>query len=158
MSDPTQVKADLIPYTDEYAEIVRGWIETEETYQFVCRGKNFPPPDEIVKIWQREGVASYLLSSGGKPVAYGELWNRPKEMAVEVAHVLVEPYSRYEGYGTKMVNLLFARGADRSDVAKVLANVYNDNEIGLACLLKAQFELVSTTNFGGGLRMVRMVR
>ncbi|MCK4574646.1 MAG: GNAT family N-acetyltransferase [candidate division Zixibacteria bacterium] len=158
MSEPTQVKADLIPYTDEYADMVRGWIDSEETYQFVCRGKNFPPPDELVKSWQREGIASFLLFADRKPVAYGELWNRPKELAVEIAHVLVNPYSRSQGLGTKMVNLLYARGAARPDVAKVLANVYNENEFGLACLLKAGFELVSTTNFGGGLRVVKMVR
>lgn len=158
MSEPVHIKADLIPYAEEYADIVRSWIDTEETFQFVCRGKNFPPAEDIVKTWQREGVSSWLLFADRKPIAYGELWNRPKDMAVEIAHVLVSPYARYRGYGTKLLGLLYAQAAARSDVAKVLANLFNEDEIALGCLMKSGFELISTTQFGGGLRMVRMVR
>ena len=67
MTDKTLTKADLVPFTVDYLDDVHSWIESEETYLFVCRGKDFPPDKNIVKSWQRKGINSYLLMSGGKP-------------------------------------------------------------------------------------------
>ncbi len=113
MDDSTQIKADLIPYTAEYSGIVRSWIESEETYRMVCRGISFPPPDDIVDSWPRKGVSSYLLISDRKPVAYGELWDRRTENAIELAHIIVDTYQRSRGYGTKLLRLLYNRAAPR---------------------------------------------
>jgi len=157
VDEPTQAKADLIPNAGDYDDVVRSWIESEETLAFVCRQKKYPPEENIVKTWQRQGVVSYLLFSEGKPVAYGELWNRPMEMAVEIAHVLLDPYKRSRGFGTKIVTLLYNRAAARTDIAKVIVNIYGENEIALGCFIKAGFELVSRTPIDSGLRMVRMV-
>ena len=157
MDDFTQVKADLIPYTSEYAGIVRSWIESEETYQLVCRGINFPPPDDIVDSWQRKGVSAFLLISNSKPVAYGELWERRAEYAIELAHVIVDTYQRSQGYGTKLLQLLYNRAAQRPGTTKVLINLYNDNAEVLSCYLKAGFELASTATHIEGLKLMRMV-
>lgn len=151
-------KSDIVPYSDEYARIVWRWIDSEETYRYVSRGKEFPPSDEIVESWQRDEVKSYLLLSRNKPVAYGEIWNRSIEMAVEIAHILVDPSQRRKGYGTNLIQLLFDRAASRPEVAKVMLNIYNDNEIALGCAMKVGFELVSTANYTVGLKMMRMVR
>lgn len=158
MTDPSKIKADLVPYTEEYDRDIRSWLDCEETYHFVCRGKDFPPSESVVKNWQREGVISYLLFSNSKPVAYGELWFKPSEMAVEIAHVLVKSTNRSEGFGTKMVQLLYDRGAARPDVAKVIANLYNENPIALGCFMKAGFEISGTTNYAEGLRLVKMIK
>ncbi|MFH1687992.1 MAG: GNAT family N-acetyltransferase [bacterium] len=158
MDESTRVKADLIPYSDEYARDVRSWMESEETYQAVCRGKEFPPPDDIVQSWQRQGVTSYILLSDRKPVAYGELWARPLELAVEICHLLVSPYQRDKGYGVKTLQLLYDRAAARKDVAKVLINLWDDNEAALGCYLKAGFDLLGTSKFTTGLRLVRMIQ
>lgn len=157
MDDSTRVKADLIPYSDEYARDVRSWIECEETYKAVCRGNDFPPPDDIVRSWQRQGVSSYILLSDRKPIAYGELWARPLEMAVEINHVLVSPYERDKGYGVKTLELLYNR-VSRKGVAKVLINLWDENEAALSCYLKAGFELLGTAKLGTGLRLVRMIQ
>ena len=157
MSDPTRIKADIIPYNPEYAQIVRSWIESEETYKSLCRGQDFPPPEDVVDSWQRPDVAAYLLSSERKPVAYGELWNRPLENAVEIAHLLVDPYKRSRGYGTKMLNLLYEAAARRPDIVKVILNLYGDSEEILGCFVKAGFEMAGTTVHTMGLRMVRLV-
>ena len=158
MSEPTRIKADIIPFSLEYASLVRSWIDSEETYFNVCRGKEFPPPDEIVETWQRQGVSSYLLVSENKPIAYGELWRRPLEMAMEICHVIVDPYKRSRGYGTKILTLLYDRAAQQPDLAKVVINLYSDDEIALGCYLKAGFSLAGTSNYTVGLKMLRMVK
>ena len=158
MSKPTRVKADLVPYTQEYSGVVRSWIDTPEAYQLVCRGINFPPPDDVVDGWQRKGVNSYLLSSNNTPVAYGELWDRRIEQAVEIAHLIVDQYRRSTGYGTKLLQLLYERAAERPAVARVLINLYHHSPEVLGCCLKAGFELLGTATHVEGLKMMRLVR
>ena len=158
MDDSTQVKADLIPYTSEYAGIVRSWIECEETYRLVCRGVDFPPSDDLVESWQRKGVTSFLLISDRKPVAYGELWERKAEHAVEIAHVIVDTYQRSRGFGTKLLQLLYSRAAHRAGVTKVLINLYHDDVEALGCFVKAGFELAGTATHIQGLRLARRVK
>ena len=157
MSSTPNAKADIVPYTKDYSATVRQWIDSAEVLRDVCRGKNFPPPQDIVDTWQRKEVSSYLLMASGKPVAYAELWNRANELAVEVAHLLVEPSKRGQGYGARMAQLLFEQGAARAEVAKVLAYLYSENPAALGCLLKAGFELAGTTTYTQGLRIIRIV-
>jgi ribosomal protein S18 acetylase RimI-like enzyme len=157
MDDHIQVKADLVPYTSEYAGVVRSWIESEETYQLVCRGINFPPPDDVVESWQRQGVKSYLLISNRKPIAYCELWERKAEQAVEVAHVIVDTYQRSRGFGVKLLQLVYNRAAQTPGVLRVLVNLYHDDSEILGCFLKAGFEISGTATHVEGLRLVRVV-
>lgn len=157
MSDPARVKADLVPYTQEYSGVVRSWIESPETYQLVCRGIDFPPPDDIVDSWQRKGVAAYILYSDRKPIGYGEIWERPVEQAAEITHLLVDPYKRSRGYGTKLLELLYERAATRKGVARVLINLYHHSPEVLGCYLKAGFELTGTATHIEGLKMMRLV-
>lgn len=158
MDDSTQVKADLVPYTAEYAGIIRSWIECEETYRLVCRGTNFPPQEDLVESWQRKGVSSFIMISNSKPIAYGELWDRRTENGVEIAHVIVDTYKRSRGYGTKLVELLYNRAASRPDVSRVMINLYHDSAEVLGCYLKAGFELAGTATHIEGLKLVRPVR
>jgi len=155
---PLEMRADLIPYSDEYGEYVRKWIDTDETFKFVCRGTDFPPPETIIKTWQRSTVKSYLLIDSGKPVAYGELWRREEEMAFEIGHILVDQYKRSQGYGTKIVELLYQRAASRSDIAKVIIKLFHENPIALGCFMKCGFEITGTTSYTAGLRMIRFVK
>jgi RimJ/RimL family protein N-acetyltransferase len=158
MTDQTQARADLVPYTSEYSSVVRSWINSEETYSLVCRGINFPPPDDVVDSWQRNGVRSYLLFADRKPVAYGELWDRHAEQAVEICHVLVDPYRQSRGFGTKLLQLLYDRASATAGTARVLLNLFQDNPEALGCCLKAGFEIVGTTEHVEGLRMMRLAK
>ncbi len=141
----------------DYARTVRSWIDSEETYKSLCRGKDFPPPEDVIESWQRDSVASYILMWRRRPVAYGELFNRPLEMAVEITHLLVDPVHRSEGYGTKMLELLYNRAASRPNVAKVVLNLYGDDEATLGCYLKAGFVIEATSSYTVGFRMSRVV-
>jgi len=154
----TRVKADLVPYQAEYSRVVLSWIDSEETYRKLCRSTGFPPPDDLIDSWQREGMSSYLLFSEGKPVAYGELWEKPMERAMEIVHLLVDSYQRSRGFGTKMLELLCQRAAQRPHVVKVILNLVDGDEVALGCYLKAGFELVGTMTTAAGLRMVRMLK
>ena len=157
MTKPLEIKADLVPYSTEYEEYVRKWLDSAETYQFVCRGSDFPPPDSIISTWQRPTVKSYLLIDSGKPVAYGELWHRKEEMAFEIGHVLVEPYKRSMGYGTKLVELLFQMAASRADIAKVIIKLFHENPVALGCFMKCGFEITGTTSYTTGIRMIKFI-
>ncbi len=157
MNEPEPVKADLIPYTPEYLQEVRSWIDSRETYYNLSRSKDFPPPADVIRLWQREDVSSYLLYTGNHPVAYGELWHRPQEMAIEIAHILVKPILRWQGYGTTMVRLLFERASTKPEIAKVVINLPVDNPEYLSCCTNAGFELVGTPAGVSGLRMIRVV-
>jgi ribosomal protein S18 acetylase RimI-like enzyme len=158
MTGPISVRADIIPYAEEYAPVVRSWIDSEETLFNVCRGKEYPPAEDIVVSWQRDDVSSFIMLADRKPVAYGELWTRANERAVEICHLIVEPFKRGNGFGTKMLELLYQRAADRPNTIKVVINLYGENDEALGCYLKAGFELLGTTTHTMGLRMVRIVK
>ena len=155
MTRPVRRKADLVPFAPEYSPLVRSWIDTAQTYYHLCRGPGFPPPEDIVDSWQRNNVMSYLLFTGNRPVAYGELWARSAERAVEIAHVLVDPHHRGQGYGTRMIELLYERAAERPGVAHVLINLFSDSREALGCYLNAGFRLIGTTRHIPGLRLMR---
>jgi len=158
MTEPTSAKADIVPYTAEFSAVVRSWIDSDETLYYICRSREFPPSDDLVDSWQRPDVTSFLLFSERKPVAYGELWPRPAERAIEIAHLIVDPYKRSQGFGTKLLHLLYQQAGVRRDVGRVVINLYNDSEVALGCYLKAGFELTGTATHTMGLRMARIVK
>ena len=158
MAEQKSIKADLIPFSDAYSELVRTWIDTEDCYYGICLGKGFPPPQDIVDSWQKDGVKSYLMYLQGKPVAYAEFWDKPFDLAVEIAHLLVEPVRRSQGYGTRMLQLMFDKATERSDIASVHLNLFVQNKAALNCYLKAGFELVGAANYATGLKLIRMLK
>lgn len=158
VNEQSQVKADILTFSEDYTRTVLSWLDSPETLYAICRSKDFPPEESVIASWHRSDVSPYLLFSNNSPVAYCELWNRPMELAMEIAHLLVDPIKRSQGYGVKMLELLYDRAAGRPTVTKVLLNLYNDDEIALGCYLKAGFELVGRTPSQSGLRMVRMVK
>lgn len=156
--EPIEIKADLIPYADEYAELIHTWIDSEETFRFVTRGVGYPPSAEVVKTWQRDEISSYILFSNRKPIAYGELWTRSNELAIEIAHLIVDPIHRGEGYGVKFINLLYDRVVAKGNIIKVTAVVHHDNDLALNCFIKAGFELAGTTKFTKSLKMIKLIK
>jgi GNAT superfamily N-acetyltransferase len=151
------IKADLIPFNDANADLVRAWIDSEQAYLSVCRGRDWPPPDDIIKQWQRDDMSGWLLIAGGEPVGYGEIWERPHDLAVELNHLLVDPAKRRSGYGRRLIELLFERAASRKDVAKVMANLYAQNTGLLDLFMSAGFLVSSTAAYVEGLKLIRTV-
>ena len=158
MSNSKTIKADLVPFNLHFDALVLSWIDSEKCYYDLCLGKGFPPPIDLVDSWQKEGVKSYLMYAQGEPVSYGEFWERPFELAVEIAHLLVDPAKRSQGYGTRMVELMFDKACERTDIASVHLNLFVQSKAALNCYLKAGFELVSAANYATGLKMIRMLK
>ncbi|MGH8015825.1 MAG: GNAT family N-acetyltransferase [Candidatus Zixiibacteriota bacterium] len=158
MSSSKIIKADLVPFTLNQSDLVLSWIDNEKCYFDLCLGKGYPPPLDLVESWQKDGVKSYLLYAQSQPVGYAEFWERPFELAVEIAHLLVDPAKRFQGYGTRMVELLFENACERTDIASVHLNLFVQNKAALNCYLKAGFELVGAANYATGLKMIRMLK
>ncbi|WP_431843251.1 GNAT family N-acetyltransferase [Calidifontibacter indicus] len=49
-----------------------------------------------------DGAVSYLLRVHGVPVAYGEVWLDGQGSEAEVAHIVVDPAHRGEGWGREL--------------------------------------------------------
>jgi ribosomal protein S18 acetylase RimI-like enzyme len=158
MSSQNIIKADLIPFTLNHADLVLSWIDSEKCYYDLCLGKGFPPPIDLVESWQKEGVRTHLMYVQSQPVAYAEFWERPFELAVEIAHLIVDPSRRFQGYGTRMVELMFDKACERADIASVHLNLFVQNKAALNCYLKAGFELVGAANYATGLKMIKMLK
>ncbi len=157
MNNLPHVKADLVPYSAEYSRSVRSWINSPEILKTVCRGTDYPPSEEIIESWQREEVKSYLMFSENHPVAYAELWIKKMDLAIEIAHLIVDPAKRSRGYGTKMAELMFQRAAEMNNVAKVQVSLYGESTEALGCFLKAGFEILGTATYTTGLKLVKDV-
>lgn len=153
----SQAKADIVGYTEENSLAVRSWINSEETWEALAPGREYPPPENVVESWQTTKVSSYLLMSANKIVAYGELCDKPQRLAVEISHLLVDPFERGKGFGTKMVELLYHRAARRPGVSQVLINLLGESQEELGCYVNAGFEIVGTTSHTTGLRLIRVV-
>ena len=153
VNESTPAKADLVPFTGEFSGRVTSWIDSEETYCNMTGKQEYPPPENVVASWQRVDIKAYLLMAHGQPVAYGEIWDRPVELAAEIGHLIVDPAKRGRGYGTKMLNLLSMRAAHNARVSKVVLNFHEGDETVLGCYLKAGFQLVGRGRGGHGLRM-----
>lgn len=157
MSDQSRVKADIVPYTADYARTVHSWIDSRETAANLELTVDYPPGDDVIETWQEENMVSYLLMSGAGPVAYGELWYRPAELAMQVRRLLVAPRYRDNGFGCKMLLLLCEIAGRRKEVAKVYLTVNWDNRTALGCYLKAGFTVAGTTHDKPGLYLTRLV-
>lgn len=153
----SQAKADIVGYVKENSMTVRSWINSEETWEALVPGREFPPPDNVVESWQTAKVMAYVLMSDNRIVAYGELRNKPQRLAVEIGHILVDPFKRGQGFGTKLVELLYHRAAKRPSVSQVLINLLGENQEELGCYFNAGFEIVGTTSHTTGLRLIRIV-
>jgi len=158
MSNQKTIKADLVPFANNQAELVHSWIDSEKCYYDICLGKGYPPPIDLVESWQKEGVKAFLMYAQSQPVAYAEFWERPFELAVEIAHLIVDPAKRFKGYGTRMVELMFEKACERTDIASVHLNLFVQSKAALNCYLKAGFELVGAANYATGLKMIRMLK
>jgi RimJ/RimL family protein N-acetyltransferase len=152
VTESTSAKADLIPFSHSFAQRVASWIDSAETYCNMT-GELTEPPEDVVESWQQVDVKAFLLMAHGQPLAYGEIWDRPVELAAEIGHLIVDPARRGRGYGTKMLQLLTQRAAQNARVRRVILNFHGGDETVLGCYLKAGFELVASGSGGEGLRM-----
>ncbi len=157
MSALSRVQTYLAPYEPPYASVVRGWLDSLATVTAVCRSETWPVEEDIVDSWQRDNVTGWLLFDDRQARAYGELWPRPKESAIEIAHLLVDPALRRRGLGRELLRRLSARAEEDPSVDRVLINIYTDNEAALGLAMASGFELMGTNKYVEGLQLVKLL-
>ena len=141
--------ADIIPYTDSYAALVRNWIDSERTYRRLGGRGDWPAPDELITGRQLNDMKAYVLIEQRWPVAYAELWPRPQQMALEVRWLLVDPTRRNDGLGSKMLDMLWHRASDKRGIARLVITLEGENREALGCYLRAGFTISGTTGTPG---------
>lgn len=103
----------------------------------------WPLTSEDVQRWHADpDVHPYILSQGSTLLGYGELWVDPVEQEVELARLIVAPTHRGQGVGVCLVRLLL-KEARHFDYPYAFLRVNPDNQVAIACYLRAGFERVS---------------
>ncbi|GAA2389522.1 hypothetical protein GCM10010420_11540 [Streptomyces glaucosporus] len=140
MTGPEPV--ELIPFSPVHAAVVAGWPRSAREALLWCGERDFPVPARRVAAWRRQdGVRARLLTEGGVPVGYGELWFDGGEDAggeVELARIIVAPDARGRGLGRALVRGLLAE-ALRAGRSEVFLRVHPDNRTALRCYRGAGF-------------------
>ncbi len=102
-------------------------------------------------------MSSYLLLKTDKPIAYAELWSRPAEMGAEIKRLLVDPSRREEGFGRKMLDLVFDRATRKPGVVRLTCIIGSVDREVVACFISAGFELVAPGVNQLGLKLEKIV-
>lgn len=83
----------------------------------------------------------YVLEDQGIPRAYGEIWVDDEARDLELAHVIVDPKARRQGYGKEITGRLFDVSR-QFGMSKVYMRVAPDNRPALTCYLSVGFKRV----------------
>lgn len=148
--------ADIIPYTDHHAALVRSWIDSERTWRHLGGRGPWPPSDDLISGRQLNDMKAFLLLAQREPVAYAELWPRRAQLALEVRFLLVAPKRRNQGMGSRMLGLLWEEAGQRRGVARVILRLDDGDRSVLGCYLRAGFQ-ISSTSAEAGLLLEKMI-
>ncbi len=115
------------PLAPEHAAEVRAWAATSR----FSDGWLGDAPDTGLALGEApEDVRRFVLLDEGVLRAYGELWIDEDEDEVELAHLLVDPEQRRQGYGAALVAAMVPLA--RELAGDVLLRVEADNEVAIA--------------------------
>jgi ribosomal-protein-alanine N-acetyltransferase len=131
---------ELIPFTADRAGLVAGWSRSADEADMWCSRAEHPFPAEVVAGWAAQpDIAAYLLTDGGTPVGYGEVWSDDEEDEAELARLIVDPAARGRGVGRALTAAL----ADVAGYDDVFMRVRPDNAVALAAYKRAGFRDVA---------------
>lgn len=117
--------AVLVPGRPEHAAVVVGWVRSSP-YSRPWLGAGGDDEAILARWAALDGATQWVLeTASGTPVAYGEVWVEPEEDEAELAHLVVDPARRGEGFGRELVARLGAYAAELA--ALVALRVDPDN-------------------------------
>ena len=124
-----------------HAELVASWAVGAEVVRAWCAVEGDRVLADVVAGWsEADDVEAYLLSDGGVPVAYGELWLDDEEGEVELARLLVAPERRGQGVGRALTRALSARAQEtHPELPAVFLRVRPENVPAISCYTAAGF-------------------
>ena len=93
---------------------------------------------------ERPDVEAFVLTEDDRVVAYGEIWIDAAEQEVELAHLIVDPRRRDEGFGGRLVAELVHQA--RRHYPVVALRVHSVNDVAIRCYARAGFERASPAN------------
>ncbi len=112
----------------EQAELVASWATSEQEARWWA-GAPYPVPPSLVSSWADDPDAhGFVLYHGTEPIAYGEIWDDADEGESELAHLIVAPDCRGQGFGRRLVRSL----VPRAGFGALVMRVHPDNSAAQA--------------------------
>jgi ribosomal protein S18 acetylase RimI-like enzyme len=122
----------LRPFPAGSASVVSGWATTDEEVLWWCSHPAAPVPPAQIRAWAREeAVQAFGLYRGEDLVGYGELWVDDDEAEVELARIIVDPATRGQGLGRRLVTSLAELAKSR--YPRVFVRIHPDNIAAQRC-------------------------
>lgn len=142
----------LRPFLQTDFNYIPNWVPDRRTHALWAASKAAYPLTEnglmllIRQCGQDFGAAAWTcVDDEGVPFGFFLLSINEKNNTAFVAHVLVDPWLRGKGYGTKMMKLLLKYAFEIADVDSVSLSVFDANPAARKCYEKAGFLEVSHT-------------
>jgi RimJ/RimL family protein N-acetyltransferase len=134
---------DLREFREADGREVASWAASDaEVRRWAGSDPGWPVDVSVFARWHAEpDVQPYVLSDGGDPVGYGEIWIDEPEQEVELARIIVSPDHRGRGLGQRLVRLLLEK-ASLGGLPDAFVRVVPENESALACYRGAGFSPV----------------
>ncbi|MEI2774760.1 MAG: GNAT family N-acetyltransferase [Tetrasphaera sp.] len=124
----------------EHADAILAWMQQSP----FSRGwvPEAGQPQDVLTGWMRDPDTScWVVEDDGVPVAYGTIWDDPKEGEAELAHLVVDPARRGRGHGRALV-LALAQIAARPG-RRVVLRIDPHNDRALAVYVSCHFAILS---------------
>lgn len=132
--------AELELFDRRSAAVVAGWAGSPDESMLWCSRTDVT--DDVVANWSAQpDVEAFVLRDDDRVVAYGEVWIDTDEQEVELAHVIVDPGRRGEGWGGRLIGELVAQA--RRHYPVVALRVHSVNDAAIRCYARAGFERAS---------------
>lgn len=133
----------LVPFDKVYADVIAGWVSTDEELHWLAPSTRAPLTAEKVAAWGKPGGESVLMmcDSDSHPLGYAELNPMRRRDRLWIGHVIIRPDRRGRGIGGAFVHLLLTRAFEEHSVARVLLIVFPSNTSAIRCYVRAGFEI-----------------
>jgi ribosomal protein S18 acetylase RimI-like enzyme len=117
--------------------VIKKWFEDPQGCKMAIGHHPFTN-DDFHQWMEAEDQLGWILEDTNGPMAYGEIWVDYDGKDLELAHVIVNPEYRGQGFGRLLTDLLYEQ-ARHFGFSSVYMRVYPDNKAALECYRSAKF-------------------
>lgn len=120
--------------------VLRAWL-LDRTECLWVTGNNAFSVEDFSRWLEAPDQWGYVLAENEIPRAYGEIWVDEEARDLELAHLIVDPKVRRQGYGKLLIEHLFDVSRQYG-MSQVYMRVAPDNRPALACYLSLGFRRI----------------